>query len=327
MKAVVIHEYGDEDVMHYEDWPQPTPGAREVLIQIKAAAASRSDTARRSGTYGGPTGNRPLPFINGLDVAGVVVDRGLNVTEREVGERVVGLLANGGYAEYVACHVAATARIPDNLSFEEASTVPVIWMTAWFGLLFEGGLKAGETALVHAAGGGIGTAGTQIAKVHGARVIATAGADWKLEKVRELLGADHTINYNTQDLVQQVQEITQGRGVDVVLDCVGGDLYARSVQCLAQGGRLVSVGSASGEPRPEVDPAEIERRGLTVKQFNLPSAIRQGLLPEQLGRCLQLFGEGKLKAVIDSVMPLGEAAAAHRRIASRDIFGRVVLAP
>ena len=326
MKAVVIHEFGNEDVMQYQDWPDPQVGGREVLIQIKAACASRSDTSRRTGTYGGATGNRPLPFINGLDVAGVVVDRGPGVTEREIGDRVVGLLANGGYAEYVACHAAATAKIPDNVSFEEACTIPVIWMTSWFGLFFEAELKAGETALVNAAGSGIGSAGIQIAKVHGARVITTAGQDWKLQKAKELLGADEGINYTTQNMVDEVMRLTNGRGVDVCLDAVGGQVYLDSIRCLAEGGRLTSVGAAAGE-RPNVDPSTLTTKNVTVKQFGLPSAIQKGLVRPELQKCMDLMGQGKLKAVIDSVMPLSEARAAHRRIASRDIFGRVVLIP
>ena len=327
MKAVVIHEFGNEDVMQYQDWPDPQVGGREVLIQIKAACASRSDTSRRTGTYGGATGNRPLPFINGLDVAGVVVDRGPGVTEREIGDRVVGLLANGGYAEYVACHVAATANLPDSVSFEEACTIPVIWMTSWFGLLFEGELKAEETALVQAAGSGIGSAGIQIAKLHGAHVITTSGQDWKLQKAKDLLGADEGINYTTQNMAEQVLRLTGGRGVDVVLEHIGGQVYIDSIKCLAEGGRLVSVGNTVGGQRPEVDPAAVTTKNVTVKQFGLPSAIQKGLVRPELQKCMDLLGQGKLKAVIDSVMPLSEARAAHRRIASRDTFGRVVLIP
>ncbi len=327
MKAVVIHEYGDEDVMQYQDWPDPQVGGREVLIQIKAACASRSDTSRRAGTYGGGSGVRPLPFINGLDVAGVVVDRGPGVTEREIGDRVVGLLVMGGYAELAACHVAGTAKIPDNISFEEACTIPVVWMTAWFGLLHEAELKPGETALVHAAGGGIGSAGIQIAKAHGAQVIATAGSDWKLQKAKEILGADEVINYTTQNVVDEVSRLTDGRGVDVVLDSVGGQVYLDSIKCLADGGRLVSVGSSSGDGCPDIDTNTLTSRRVTVKNFGLPSAIQKGLVRPELQRCMDMLGQGTLKAVIDSVMPLSEIRAAHRRIASRDIFGRVVLVP
>ncbi|MBI2886172.1 MAG: zinc-binding dehydrogenase [Chloroflexi bacterium] len=326
MKAVVIHEYGDENVMHYQDFPTPTPGPRDVLIQIKAACASRSDTARRSGTYGGATGNRPLPFINGLDVAGVVVDRGPGVTEREVGDRVVALLANGGYAEYVACHVASTASIPPNIGFEQACTIPVIWMTAWFGLLYEGELKAGETALVNAAGSGIGSAGIQIAKAHGARVITTAGADWKLQRAKAELGADETVNYTTQDTVAEVLRLTGGRGVDVALDAVGGQVYLDSIRCLAEGGRLVSVGAASGG-RPSDDPATLTDKHVTTKQFGLPTAIQKGLVRPELQKCMDMLGQGRFKAVIHQVLPLSQVREAHRIIASRDIFGRVVLVP
>ena len=324
MKAVRIHEHGDESVLRYEDAPDPAFGADEVLVRVRAASINRGDLGRRS--FGFMIAS--LPAIIGWDIAGDVVEVGANVRGLKPGQRVVAMVNGGGYAELAPAPAALTVPIPDGVSYEEAASLPIAWLTAWISLLETAGLKAGETALVQACSSGVGMAGVQIAKhVAGASLVfTTAGTDAKCARGLEL-GADHAVNYTTGDFVQAIMDKTGGRGVDVALDMVGGDVFRRSQAALAEGGRLVSVGRSSGQaPEPDALLAESKRQEITTNW--LVFVIKPPAeLAADLAKILDLVAAGELRAVIDRVFPLAEAAAAHRYLGGRNQFGKVILKP
>lgn len=324
MKAIRIHPNGGNPQMRYEDVEVREPGPREVRIRVAAASVNRSDLGRID-RYN-PSAGADTPFIPGTDVAGVVEAVGEAVTERKPGDRVAALLSGGGYAEQVVTHAAATAAVPDGVSLEAAATVPVIYMTAWFPLVFEPGLKAGETALIQSGASGVGTAAIDIARHLGARVFTTAGSEAKVARLREM-GVDLAINYTTDDFVPAVMEATGGKGVDFVLESVGGDVYTRSVSVLAPGGRLCNVGNSSGAPEVVADPALVAERGLTITRFSLPSEIGTGGTRRELPKILELVASGVFDPKIDGTFPLAEAEAAHARLAERGNFGKVLLIP
>ena len=325
MKAAVIHELGTEDVFHYEDVADPQPGPRQVLVRVKAASINRGDLGRRDGSYRGVTGAAKLPLILGWDVSGVIESVGDEVQDRHVGQKVVATLASGGYAELAAVSSRGTVPFTDILSFEEAASIPIVFLTSWYSLLKVAELQEGETALIHSAGSGIGMAGIQIAKYAGARVITTSSSREKLDRAREL-GADEAINYREQDVLDRVLAVTEGNGVNVVLDGVGGETLANSIASLAPLGRLVTVGNTS-ESQTTIDSGLLFQRTLTVRGFTLAGQmVRGGVMPE-LARIMELFGEGKLKAVVDRVFPLREASEAHRYVSQGGQFGKVVLRP
>jgi len=323
MKAVRIHEHGDEGVLRYEDAPDPAIGPDEVLVRVRAASINRGDLGRRS--FGFMI--QSLPAIIGWDIAGDVVDVGANVASLRVGQRVVAMVNGGGYAELAAAPAVLTVPIPDGVSYEEAASLPIAWLTAWISLLETARLKAGETALIQAASSGVGMAGVQIAKhVAGATVFTTAGTDAKRARGLEL-GADYAVNYTTGDFVAEIMAKTGGKGVDVALDMVGGDVFKRTQQALAEDGRLVSVGRSSGQAA-EVDALTAEAKRQEVTTNWLVFVIKpQAELAADLAKILDLIAAGKLKAVIDRVFPLAEAAAAHRYLGGRNQFGKVILRP
>ncbi|MCX6021533.1 MAG: zinc-binding dehydrogenase [Chloroflexi bacterium] len=312
MKAVFIHEYGDESKLRYEETPTPVPGPRQVLIKVAGASVNRADLSRRQGTYRSGVALN-FPIVPGTDIAGVIEAVGVNVRpdEAPIGSPVLALLSDGGYAEYVVTHVAATQPVPENLSLTDAAGIPVVFLTAWFGLLLpdHGALQAGQTVLVNSAGSGVGVAAIQIAKHVGAKVIASAGADWKLERAKEL-GADEVVNYSTQNLAEEVQRLTNDVGVELV-ESVGGTIFQQSLEALSLSGRLVNVGSSAGPSAPAADEGELIRRGVQVSSFGLPSQIPGGGARRALGELLTLFREGRLRCVVDRTFPLSQASAAH----------------
>lgn len=325
MKAAIVHEYGPEDVLKYEDVPDPQPGPNDVLIRVRAAALNRGDLGRRAGGYN--PNAAALPLIIGWDIAGDIVAVGPEVTTRRVGERIVARLAQGGYAELATAPAGVAVPLPDDLSYEEAASLPVAFLTAWVALLETAALKPGETALVQSCGSGVGMAGVQIARwVAGARVITTAGTDEKCARGRKL-GANRAVNYTTGDFLAEAMKFTNGRGVDVALDMVGGDVFARSQRALAPGGRLVTVGRASGEA-PVADEALAKEKGHEVTMgWSLATRKTPEEAAAELAKIVDLIAKGILKTVIDKVFPLSEAAAAHRYLAGRNQFGKVVLRP
>ncbi len=325
MKAVVIHELGSPDVLKYEDVPDPQIRPRQVLVSIKAASINRGDLGRREGTYRGATAGAALPLVLGWDVAGEILAVGEEVEGRHVGQRVVATLAQGGYAELAAVNVAGTVPIPDSLSYEEAASIPIAFLTSWFALLKVGELQDGEAALIQSGGSGIGMAAIQIAKYTGATVITTSSTEDKLARCREM-GGDLAINYRQADVPREVSAFTSGSGVNFVLESVGGETFSDSLQCLAPGGRLVTVGNTS-QTTSTVDAGMLVQRGLRIIGFSLSTQMGRGGVMGELYRIMELFDQGTLKTAVDRVFPLSEASEAHRYVADNRNFGKVLLIP
>lgn len=324
MKAIRIHEFGDESVLRYEDAPDPVIGPDEVLVTVRAAALNRGDLGRRSRQGQ----NVSLPFIIGWDIAGDVVSVGAAVSGLAPGDRVVSLLPSGGYAELAAAPAGLTVRLPDSVTFEQAASLPVAYLTAWIGLLDTCALKAGETCLVQAASSGVGMAGVQIAKrVGGAGiVITTAGSDEKIERAKAL-GADYAVNYTTSDFLAETMRLTGDRGVDVVLEVVGGDVFSRSQQALAEGGRMVSAGRSSGGAPAVDEDLAARKHQVVVTTWGPMGGASDQVRADALRRIVDLVADGTLHVVVDRVFPLSQTADAHRYLAGRKQFGKVLLAP
>ena len=242
MKAAIAYAPGSEDVLKYEDVSDPQCGPGEVRIRIRSSSINRGDTSRRAGSTRGAAIQWPL--IIGWDIAGEVESVGPGVLDRKVGERVVALIPNGGYAELATAPAGDAVPVPDNVSFDEAAALPVAYLTAWYGLLHRARLAPGDVALIQAGASGVGVGAIQMAKNAGATVISTAGTRKKVDACLDL-GADHGVNYVEQDFVDEVRRITGGRGADVVLEQVGGETLVKSMEALAPFGRLVSVGNTS----------------------------------------------------------------------------------
>ena len=325
MKAVVIHELGSPDVLKYEDVPDPQIRPRQVLVRIKAASINRGDLGRREGTYRGATAGAALPLVLGWDVAGEILEVGDEVEGRHVGQRVVATLAQGGYAELAAVNIAGTVPIPDSLSYEEAASIPIAFLTAWFALLKVGDLQDSEAALIQSGGSGVGMAAIQIAKHTGATVITTSGTEDKLERCREM-GADLAINYRQADVPGEVSNFTARSGVNYALESVGGEAFSDSLRCLAPGGRLVTVGNTSQSTSP-VDAGMLVQRGLRIIGFSLSTQMGKGGVMGELYHILELFEQGALKTAVDRAFPLSEASEAHRYVADNRNFGKVLLVP
>jgi NADPH2:quinone reductase len=321
MKAIQIHSFGPtEEVLQYEDVPVPEPGPGAVLIKVEAASLNRADLGLRKGTY--RISPDALPVIPGREFAGTVAKTGANVIEFKVGERVVAYPSLGGYAEYAIAKTSEVRPIPDGVTFTQAAALPTVFLTAWFGLLEDGKLKAGEWLLVQAGSSGVGTAAIQVGKHFGARIIATTGGEDKTRRLRKL-GADVTIDYSENDFVPEAMRVTANRGVDVVLEMVGGEVYQKSLQVLAPGGRLFSIGGAFG-PIPDQPPALAEGRKAT--RFSITNHLKAK--PEdfqQLDTILKLVQEKKFQVIIGKTFPLAEARAAQRYLESREHFGKIVL--
>lgn len=342
MKAVVIPRHGGEDVLTIADLPQPRPGPGEVLVQVKAAGVNYLDTWVRRGL---PGITLPLPMIPGSDAAGLVAEIGAGVTGVHAGDRVFispgyscercvecysgreplcrdyGLFGehrNGTQAEYIALRASHVIRLPDRLSFEEGAAFPLVFLTAWHMLVGRAAVQPGEDVLVHAGGGGVGSAAIQIAKLCGARVLTTVGSDDKAEKARAL-GADVVINYRSADFVAQAKLATGKRGVDVVIESLGQETWERSLQALAKGGRLVTCGATTGY-QATTDLRYVFFKGLSILGSTMGSR-------GELLRIARLVGDGRLRPVIDRVLPLERVADAHRAVAGRGLFGKIILTP
>jgi NADPH2:quinone reductase len=322
MKAIRIHKFGDTvDVLQYEDVPAPEPGADEILIKVEAAALNRADLSLRKGTY--RISPDALPVIPGREFAGTVSKLGANASEFNVGQRVVAYPSLGGYAEYATAKVSEIRPIPEGVTFAQAAALPTASLTAWFGLLTDGNLKTGEWLLVQGGSGGVGVAAIQIAKYLGGKVIATSGSEVKCRRLRAL-GADVTIDVSENDFVTEAMRVTNNRGVDVVLEMIGGEVYQKSLQVLAPGGRLFSIGGAFGAI-PDTPPALTEGRKAT--RFSITNYLKAK--PEdfkQLDEILKLVEQKKFDPGIDKSFPLAETRAAQRYLEDREHFGKVMLA-
>ncbi len=340
MKAVRFHEHGGAEVLKYEDAPEPKIKADEVLVRVRACALNHLDIWVRKGLPG-----IPLPHIGGSDIAGEVAGVGSLVTHVKQGDRVLlcpgiscgncqacfegrdstcrhytlfGVKAPGGYAEYVASPKANVIPIPDSLGWVEAAAVPLVFLTAWHMLTARVNLRPGEDVLVVGAGSGVGSAAIQIAKMLGARVIATAGNEQKLAKAKEL-GADELINHSDRNIAQEVKRLTAKRGVDVVFEHVGEAVWDACFNSLATDGRLVTCGATAGSV------VKIDLRALFARHRSIYGSYMGG--KAELVEVLKFVFSGKLKPVVDSTFPLAEAATAQQRMEDRQQFGKMVLEP
>jgi len=324
MKAIKLEEYGGPEVLQLVEIDKPILGNREVLVEIKAIGVNYADIARRKGQYVVPT---PLPFSPGAEVAGVITEVGKDVKHYKPGMRVVSLIESAGYAEYVNIHEMTLASIPDGVDFTDAVALPLQGQTAYHILKTMGRLEKGETVLVHAAAGGVGAISVQLAKIFGAGlIIATASSDEKLAHAKEM-GADHVINYTEEGWELKVRELTGGKGVDVALEMVGGDIFRSTLKCLAPFGRVVVFGSASGEPSP-LQARELMQRNQSVIGFFLPQIMKNyDLYQSSFKELLGFIESGDLKLTIGGTYPLEEAADVHRLLQGRKTMGKLVLVP
>lgn len=329
MRAIVITKPGGPEVLELRDVDTPEPAPGQVRVRIRASAVNRADLLQRMGGYAAPP-DSPQD-IPGLEIAGEVDAVGSGVTELAKGDRVFGVVGGGGYAEAVVVHARTLARIPDNLDFIEAAAIPEAFVTAYDAMVLQGGLGPGDVVLVHAAGSGVGTAAVQIARAIGARSIGTARTEAKLERARELgmtAGVVPSLRDGAPVFAEQVKELTEGRGADVVLELVGGRYVPESLAALAIKGRLVLVGLLGGA-RADVDLGLVLRRRLRIFGTVLRARpLEEKILAAQtLDRALApLFASGTLKAVVDRVVPLAKASEAHAYVAANEGFGKVVLA-
>jgi NADPH:quinone reductase len=322
VKAAVYYETGSPDVFRYEDVPDPVPGAGDILIKVEAVSIEGGDTLNRLGGE-----MNAHPHIVGYQCAGTVTAVGEAVTKFAVGDRAVSVGIDGSHAEQRAVPEPFAWKIPDALPTDQAACVPVPFGTADDCLFEFGHLVAGETALIHAGAGGVGIAAVQMAKRAGARVFATASSDDKLERLKEL-GLDEGINYRRHDFVAEARRLTDGRGIDVIVDSVGGATLQGSIQALAYRGRCVTVGDAGRAPAEHLDISTMRGNNQTLSGYFMGAELLLSPRPYlNVARHLDDIARGELQVVIDRAFPLSEAAAAHAFIESRQAFGRVVLIP
>ncbi|WP_413299608.1 NADPH:quinone oxidoreductase family protein [Bacillus sp. 1P10SD] len=324
MKAIQFNEYGKPEVLRVVSIPIPSMQPGHVLVQVKAVGVNFADTARRYGQYLEKT---PLPYIPGAEISGVITEISPDVTDFKVGDRVVALTNNGGYAEYISLHTSQLVPLPDHVDFNQAAAILGQGISAYHILKTSGQLKKGESVLIHAAAGGVGTLAVQLAKIMGAgKVIATASSSEKLNLVSSL-GADVVINYTEENWHEQVLSSTGGKGVDLVLEMVGGDIFKKSLKSLAINGRLVIYGRAGGQ-ETKFDPAILMQRNVSVIGFWLIHILNNTeLYKESVKELLNHVREGNLKLIIGEIMPLDEAEKAHELIEGRKTIGKLVLNP
>ncbi len=342
MHAVRFAEYGPADVLRSEEVPEPEPGPGEALVRVRACAVNHVDIDMRNGTSRLPIA---LPHTLGFEIAGDVAAVGEGVNEVKPGNRVsplfqihcrecewclrgehqhcesvrmLGVQSPGGYAEYVVAPAWALIQLPESLSYEDAAAIQTTFSTVWHALATRARLAEGQWVLVNAAGSGVGTAGVQVAKLLGGRVIASAGSDFKLERARDY-GAEAVVNYATEDFAARVRELTGGRGVDVVMESVGGDVLRGSLEALAKDGKVVTVGGHGGEVVP-VDVILLFRN-----QWSLIGSVRA--TADEIKHVVGLVADGKLRPVVHEVLPLAQAADAHRVLEERRQYGKLILTP
>jgi len=318
MRAVLLNGFGDEDVMRIGEAAAPPLGARDLRIRVRATAVNRADLLQRRGHYPPPPG---ASEILGLECAGIVSEIGAEVRGWNVGDRAMALLPGGGYAEEVVVDAGSAMHVPDALSDEEAGAIPEVFLTVYLTLFMLARVQRGESALIHGGGSGIGTAATTLLKLAGVRVFVTAGSDEKCARCIEH-GADVAINYRNEDWVERA------RGVDVILDHIGAPYLARDLEALNRGGRVVIIGSMGGASKTEIDVGAL----LSKRQQIIGSTLRARPVAEKaeiVASFLARFGDdlaaGRIRPVIDEVLPIENVADAHRRMDRGDHFGKIVL--
>jgi len=323
MTAIAIVKPGGPEVLVAQEIARPEPGQGEILIRVEAAGVNRPDTIQRMGFYAPPPG---APDTPGLEVAGEVVATGPGVTAWKTGDRVCALVGGGGYAAYCVAHESHALPIPKGFSAIEAAALPETFFTVWTNVFERAALKGGETLLIHGGSSGIGTTAIQLGRMFGARVFATAGSAEKCAACASL-GAEAAINYREQDFVAETKALTSGRGVDVILDMVGGDYIARNIQAAAQDGRIVSIAFLNGST------AEINFMPVMLKRLTLTgSTLRPRSIEEKasIARVLKekvwpLLDAGRVKPRIDATFPLTEASKAHELMEKSSHIGKIVL--
>lgn len=323
MRAVEIAEPGGPEVLRAVTRPVPVPGAGEILIRIRAAGVNRPDALQRSGAYDPPPDASDLP---GLEAAGEVAAVGPGVAEWEVGDAVCALLPGGGYAEYAVTHADHALPVPEGMGMREAAALCETFFTVWSNVVLRGGLKAGETFLVHGGSSGIGTTAIQLAAARGARVFATAGTEEKCRACRDL-GAEIAINYRDEDFVKVVKAATEKRGANLILDMVGGDYIPRNIRALATEGRLVMIAFLGGSVS-EVNFAHVMMKRLTLTGSTLraQSVEAKARIAADLRREVwPLLATGRIAPVMDRTYPLEDASGAHARMESSEHIGKIVL--
>lgn len=323
MTVVEISEPGDADVLRPAERPTPKPGSGEVLIKVAAAGVNRADLAQRRGKYPPPPGASDIP---GLEVAGTIEHIGPDVCDWCAGNRVCALLTGGGYAEYCVAPAPQCLPVPRGFDFPAAAAVPEAFFTVWTNVFERGRLKPGESVLIHGGSSGIGTTAIQLARAFGSRVFATAGSAEKCAAC-ERLGAERAINYRDSDFVAATYEATGGRGVDVILDMVGGEYVQRNVDALAPEGRLVQI-STLGGARAQINMASVMQRRLTITGSTLRgrSVVEKGAIAKALREHVwPLLESGAVRPVVHATFPLRAAADAHRLMESGTHIGKLIL--
>lgn len=323
MTVIGISKPGGPEVLLPETRAVPYPGPNEILVKVKAAGVNRPDIAQRSGTYPPPSGASDLP---GLEIAGEVVALGVGAVRHKVGDKVMSLVAGGGYAQYCIAQDVQAMAVPPTLSMLEAGAIPETLITVWHNVFERGALKAGETLLIHGGSSGIGTIAIQLAKAFGAKVIVTVGSKEKADACLKL-GVDRAINYKTEDFVAEVKTATSGVGVNVILDMVGGDYIERNYDAAAIEGRVVQIAFLGG-PKATVNFSKLmvkrlHHTGSTLRPRS--GAEKAAMVVDIEAKVMPLLHDGRVKPLIDSTFPLEKAADAHRRMETSEHIGKIVL--
>lgn len=323
MKAIVIAEPGGPEVLKPVEMPLPSPGDGEILVKVEAAGVNRPDVLQRQGLYPPPPGASPIP---GLEVAGEIVALGAGVQRFKLGDKVTALVTGGGYAEYCIADERATLPFPSGFDAVKAAALPETFFTVWQNVFARGGLKAGETFLVHGGSSGIGTTAIQLAKAFGARVFTTASSAEKCAAC-EALGADIAINYREADFVAIIKDKSGGKGVDLILDMVGGDYVQRNLNCVADDGRIHQIAFIGGS-KATVDFTRLMVKRVTLTGSTLrarPMAVKEELAHALAEKVWPLLESGAVAPVIDGTFPLEQAAQAHQRMETNAHIGKIIL--
>lgn len=323
MTVVAISKPGGPEVLVPEQRALPQPGPDEILVRVQAAGVNRPDVAQRSGAYPPPPGASDLP---GLEIAGEVVAVGSNAKRHKIGDKVMSLVAGGGYAQYCIAQDAQAMSVPPALSIKEAGALPETLMTVWHNVFERGGLKSGETLLIHGGSSGIGTMAIQLAKAFGAKVFVTVGSQDKIDACLKL-GADRAINYKTEDFVAVVKEETNKVGVNLILDMVAGEYVDRNYDAAAVDGRIVQIATLNG-PKVSVNIAKVMVKRLTHTGSTLrprSNADKAAMVAAIEAKVMPLLREGRVKPLMDSAFPLEKASDAHRRMETSAHIGKIVL--
>lgn len=323
MRAVVITKHGDPDVLSIIDVEQPQPNEYEICVKVRATSLNRADLMQRMGFYPDPfPGAHEIP---GLEFAGTVVMCGARVTNWNIGDAVMGIVSGGAYAEYLVVHEQQAMLVPTRVGLDDAAAIPEVFITAWDALVCQGNLQSGDWALVHAGASGVGTAAIQICKAIGANVVVTCSANKRDACLA--LGADMAVDYHVDDFVEVCQRITAGKGINVVLDVIGGEYLNRNVSTLATKGTIVQVGLMGGGSTPFNIAALMPKRARLIGTVLRPRPLEEKIVATQrfINEILPMFETGKLRPVIDSRYSLENISAAHRYMETNASTGKIVI--